>query len=292
MTRSKKKAQRGKGKGRKITFIIIPLILVLFLALFLTLWKAPPKKARESHVASLPLPAQEKKEGRKEETRHPSLPRLALIIDDGGYNTARFKGMLGMGKAMTFAILPNTPHAREAALLAHQDGSEVMLHLPMEPQEEEFHPLEKDTILTRMSQKEIQRILQNDLNQVPYVRGVNNHMGSKATEDPKVMRALMETLKKKRLYFIDSHTSSHSLGPEMAQRVGVAFALNGRFIDREDDIAAIKKAIRLAMAKAKREGQAVAIGHPHPLTARAIRAMIPEIEGEGIRLVFASEVAK
>jgi polysaccharide deacetylase 2 family uncharacterized protein YibQ len=294
MARSKRKAQRKKGKGRRITFIIIPAILVLFLAVFLTLWKAPPEKKREGEIVPPPIPAEEKKEGKKEEKKeeipHPPPPRLALIIDDGGYNITKFKGMLGMGKAMTFAILPNTPHAREVALLAHRDGSEVMLHLPMEPQEEEFYPLEKDTILTAMSHREIQKILLKDLRQIPYVRGVNNHMGSKATEDPKVMRALMETLKKEKLYFIDSHTSSHSLGPEMAQRVGVAFALNGKFIDREDDIDAIKEAIRLAMAKAKKEGKAVAIGHPHPLTARAIRAMIPEIEREGIRLVFASEV--
>lgn len=195
-----------------------------------------------------------------------------------------------MGKALTFAILPNTPHAREVALLAHRDGSEVMLHLPMEPHEEEFYSLEKDTVLTGMSHREIQKILLNDLKQIPYVRGVNNHMGSKATEDPKVMQALMKALKKEKLYFIDSHTSPHTLGPEMAQRAGVASAQNDKFIDREKDVDAIKEAIRLAMKKAKREGKVVAIGHPHPLTAQAIKEMIPEIEREGIRLVFASEV--
>lgn len=290
MARSKKKARTGKGKGRRITLIVVPSILILFLAVFLALWKAPPEKKREGEIVPPPIPAEEKKEERKEETRKLPQPRLAFIIDDGGYNTAKFKGMLGTGKAMTFAILPNTPHAREVALLAHRDGSEVMLHLPMEPHEEEFYSLEKDTLLTGMSHREIQKILRNDLKQIPYVRGVNNHMGSKATEDPKVMRALMETLKMKNLYFIDSHTSTHSLGPEMAQRVGVVFALNGRFIDREKDVHAIKEAIRLAVKKAKKEGKAVAIGHPHPLTAQAIKEMIPEIEREGIQLVFASEV--
>jgi len=141
-----------------------------------------------------------------------------------------------------------------------------------------------------MSAEGIRKILQDDLKQIPYVRGVNNHMGSKATEDPKVMQALMQALKKEKLYFIDSHTSPHTLGTEMAQRAGVASAQNDKFIDREKDIDAIKGAIRLAMKKAKKEGKAVVIGHPHPLTARAIKAMIPEIEREGIRLVFASEV--
>jgi hypothetical protein len=286
MAQSKKKARSGKGKGRRITLIVIPSILILFLAVFLTPWKAPPKKKREGQIVPPPIPAEKK----KEETRHPPPPRLALIIDDGGYSTEKFRGMLGMGKALTFAILPNTPHAREVALLAHRDGSEVMLHLPMEPHEEEFYSLEKDTVLTGMSHREIQKILLNDLKQIPYVRGVNNHMGSKATEDPKVMQALMKALKKEKLYFIDSHTSPHTLGPEMAQRAGVASAQNDKFIDREKDVDAIKEAIRLAMKKAKREGKVVAIGHPHPLTAQAIKEMIPEIEREGIRLVFASEV--
>jgi len=195
-----------------------------------------------------------------------------------------------MGKPMTFAILPNTPHGREAALMAHQNGSEVILHLPMEPKEEEQYSLERDTVMTGMDAERIQKILQDDLKQIPHVRGVNNHMGSKATEDPKVMQPLMEILRKEKLYFIDSHTSSRTLGPEMARRAGVAHAQNYKFIDYEKDKETIKETIRSAMRKAKREGKAVAIGHPHPLTAQAIKEMIPEIEREGIRLVFASEV--
>jgi polysaccharide deacetylase 2 family uncharacterized protein YibQ len=104
------------------------------------------------------------------------------------------------------------------------------------------------------------------------------------------MQDLMAALKKEKLYFIDSHTSPQSLGPEIARQAGVATWQNDKFIDHEKDLDAIKEAIRLAMRKAKKEGKALAIGHPHPVTARAIREMIPEIEKEGIRLVFASEI--
>ena len=275
-------------------FIIIPFVLILALVIIYTRRETPPEKKPDLPAVYPSVPQEKKKvEEKKEEKKEPekpSYPRLALIIDDGGYNTDRFKKMLGMGKPMTFAILPNTPHAREAALLAHQDGSEVMLHLPMEPKEEELYSLEKDTVLTGMSPAKIQKILRDDLEQIPFVRGVNNHMGSKATEDPRVMQALMAALKKERLYFIDSHTSPQSLGPEAARKAGVAFWQNDRFLDREKNLEKIKKAIRLTMRKAKNEGKAVTIGHPHPLTARAIREMIPEMEKEGIRLVFASEV--
>jgi polysaccharide deacetylase 2 family uncharacterized protein YibQ len=284
MGQSKEKGGRGKGRNRRI--ISLTILLVLSLAIFFTLRKELPEEEPDFPVIPSPTPPVEKKVPAKPA----ALPRLALIIDDGGYNTEAFKGMMGMGRPMTFSILPNTPHAWEAALMAHQEGSEVMLHLPMEPEERELLPLEKDTIRTGMSARAIQKILQEDLMQIPYVRGVNNHMGSKATADPKVMRALMGTLKKEGLYFIDSHTTLQTLGPEIARRAGVASWHNSRFIDREKNMEAIKREIRFAMRKAKKEGKAVAIGHPNPLTARAIKEMIPEIEREGIRLVFASEV--
>jgi len=279
-----------------VIFIIIPFVMILALAIIYSRRETPPEKKPDLPPVYTPVPRAEKKveekkeEEKKKEPEKPYYPRLALIIDDGGYNTDKFKKMLGVGKPMTFAILPNTPHGKEAARMAHRAGCEVMLHLPMEPKEEEMYSLERDTVLTGMKPPEIQRILRDDLEQIPFVRGVNNHMGSKATEDPKVMQALMAALKKEKLYFIDSRTSPQSLGPEAARKAGVAFWQNDRFLDREENLEKIKKATRLVMRKAKKEGKAVAIGHPHPLTAQAIREMIPELEKEGIRLVFASEV--
>ena len=290
MTQTEKKGRLGKGKARRVIFIIIPFVLILALAIIYTRRETPPEKKPDLPAVYPSIPQEKKKVEEKKEPEKPSYPRLALIIDDGGYNTDKFKKMLEVGKPMTFAILPNTPHGKEAALMAHRAGCEVMLHLPMEPKAEEMYSLEVDTVLTGMKPAEIQRILRDDLAQIPFVRGVNNHMGSRATEDPKVMQALMAALKKEKLYFIDSHTSPQSLGPEAARKAGVAFWQNDRFLDREENLEKIKKATRLAMRKAKKEGKAVAIGHPHPLTARAIREMIPELEKEGIRLVFASEV--
>jgi len=287
----KKKSRAKRAKAGKFIFLTVALASLLFLALFLLLRMRPEEKA----VHRMPPPpspvAKVPEEGTKEkEEKPPPLPRLALIIDDGGYSLEKFRAMMGMGRPITYAILPNTPHARKVALMAHEEGCEVMLHLPMEPKERENYSLEDHTILVGMSQEEIRAIVQKALEQIPNVRGVNNHMGSKATEDPGVMQALMEVLKKEGLYFVDSHTSPRSLGPQKARQAGVAFGSNDRFIDAEKDLEAIRNAIRLVMKKAKQEGKAIAIGHPHSLTAQAIREMIPEIEGAGIRLVFASEV--
>jgi len=299
MVQPKKKKFIKKRKSKKLIFLVISFGLVFSLTLFFFFRTKPTEKIIQP-MPPRPLPAvkepgEAKKEAGeakkgKEEVSLPPPARLALIIDDGGYNTDKIKEILAMGRPMTFAILPNTPQARKVALLVYEKGEQVMLHLPMEPRDSDRYSLEQDTVLAGMDKQEIQNILRKDLAQIPHVRGVNNHMGSKATEDVVVMQALMEVLKNQGLFYIDSYTSSHTVGPKTARQAGVASGSNSRFIDRENDLPAIKKAIRQTVEKARREGKAIAIGHPHPLTAQAIREMIPEIEKAGVKLVFASEV--
>jgi polysaccharide deacetylase 2 family uncharacterized protein YibQ len=269
--------------------MLIPFFLALSLVFWVILKTMLPGEKSGRQSAGLSILG---KKSSEEKGAQRSSPKLALIIDDGGYRMDNFREMLGTGRPMTFAILPHAPHTQEAALLAHREGSEVMLHLPMEPHNGEQYALEKETVRNGMESRQVQRILEEALKQIPHVRGVNNHMGSKATQDPRVMGPLMLVMHKEGLYFIDSNTHSQTLGPQMAHKAGVAVRRNDRFIDQEKDLGAIKKAVRWAMRRAKQEGKAVAIGHPHPMTARAIQEMIPEIDKEGIRLVFASEVVE
>jgi len=273
-------ARKG-GKGKKKTkrgWLLLLLLLPLLLLGFLVFSEALFERPLQKRLAKI------------SETKPPQPPRLAIIIDDGGYNLDHLKEILKLGKPMTFAILPNTPYTRQTALLVHQKGGEVMLHLPMEAREENHLPLERDMVRTDMAPAGIQKILRDGLKQIPHVRGVNPHMGSKATEDPGVMEAVMEVLKGEGLYYIDSHTSPHSVGMKAAQERGVPSAQNDKFIDAVKKTESIKEAIRAAMAKAKKQGQATAIGHPDPLTLRSLKEMAPEIEKAGIKLVFASEI--
>lgn len=258
-------------------------------ALLFFLLRSKPLPPSPPPVFKIPVEAE--KEGVKGKGKPPAPHiRMALVVDDGGYSVEKIKVFAGIGKPITFAVLPNTPHARKVAVLVHESGGQVLLHLPMEPKEGDQSPLEDDTVMVGMSRSEIQRIVRKDLAQVPHVRGLNNHMGSKATEDPSVMKALMDVLKTEGLFYIDSHTSPHSAGLQAAREAGVPFGSNDRFIDHDQELEAIKHAIRLAMKRARQEGRAIAIGHPNPSTAQAIREMVPEIEKSGIKLVFASEV--
>lgn len=269
---------RRKNKPRSIWPRVLYFLFLFALIIGLAWWITRPEKEPDRKASRRPAVRES--------------PQLALIIDDGGYNVEVVREILAFGRPITFAILPHSPHARGIAALIHKHGGEVMLHLPMEPKEGNFAPVETHTVMVGMSRDRIQRILREAFREVPHARGVNNHMGSKATEDPEVMRAVMDFLRKEGVYFIDSYTSPESVGEQMARKAGVPFERNHQFLDPGRNLASIQEAIRLAIGKAKKEGKAVAIGHPLPLTVQAIRKMIPEIEREGVRLVFASEVVQ
>lgn len=274
---SRKSKKNSHKKTNRIN-LYISFLFAIFVVVVLIIWYLilrPTEEPRQ--VVRLPMPKA-------------PYPRMALIIDDGGYNLENFKKILDLKKPITYAILPEAPYTRETSLLARQKGNEVLLHLPMEPKEGNHAPLENNMIRCHMTPQQIKSIIYNALRKVPEARGINNHMGSKATENQQVMKALMEVLKKEKLFYIDSNTSLGSVGPLLAAQNDVPYARNERFIDQEKKVSAIKHAIRQAMKKAQKEGRVVIIGHPYAETGQALAEMIPEIEKEGIRLVFASEV--
>lgn len=276
---SKEKRKNKKKRRSPIKLFLFSLIALTFLSIFF-IWKFPPREIKEPRqIMRFPMPKL-------------TSPAVALIIDDGGYNIENIKEILALGKPITYAILPYAPYTQEVALLAYHKGNEVILHLPMEPKEKEGLPVEKIMLRNGMPPERIKMIIQNALRQVPHARGINNHMGSKATEDPRIMKVLMNVLKEEGMFYVDSGTSPNSVGPELAQENGVPFARNDRFIDHDKDVTSIKQAIRQSLKKAQKKGKVVLIGHPYPETKQAIQEIIPEIEKLGMRFVFASEVVE
>src|SRR4030067_822340 len=133
MVRSKRKIRGVKDRGRRRIFTAASFALLFAAAVFIVWQNVPPSRRPKLSTVRLSIP-------------HSPSPRLALIIDDGGYNSEDMKGMMGMGKPITFAVRPHAPHAREVALMAHREGSEVILHLPMEPKDAEKYSLERNTL--------------------------------------------------------------------------------------------------------------------------------------------------
>ncbi|MGH9574318.1 MAG: divergent polysaccharide deacetylase family protein [Candidatus Acidiferrales bacterium] len=255
------------------------------LALFFTgCTKKPARKARAKKEESEARSAHRESAAR-------STRRLAIIIDDMGNDRTEDDAVIALPYPLTVSVLPHLPLSTKIADEAARRGDEVMLHLPMQP-DSATTPHEAVELRPGMSAKEVRSVFIGMLNTVPHAAGVNNHEGSKATADPQLMDALMPALRERGLFFVDSRTTASTVAYDTARHYGVHAASRKVFLDDSLDTSAIQKQIDLAVKDTDRDGQAIAIGHPHPETTAALREMLPQLKEHGIQLVFASDLVK
>ncbi|MDR5659513.1 divergent polysaccharide deacetylase family protein [Serpentinicella sp. ANB-PHB4] len=222
-------------------------------------------------------------------------PQAAIVIDDFGNNGEGTEKMLTEIKApLTCAIMPFMPYSKEEAKLAHSLGHEVIIHLPMQPHTGNPKWLGEKGITTDLSTDEIKSILREAIEEVPFAVGLNNHMGSKATEDLRIMTAIIEVLKEHNMYIVDSRTSSKSVVEEVAKAHGVSVRTRDVFIDNNKDYNSIKNQLQQLKDLAMENGKAIGIGHVGPeggtVTAKGIKDMIHEFENKGVKIVPVSEL--
>lgn len=218
-------------------------------------------------------------------------PRLAIILDDLGYERAAANAALALPFPMTVSVLPNLPLSTEVAEEAYRRGDEVLLHLPMESESNDAKP-EPVELRVGMNAHQVQGALAGMLESVPHAVGVNNHQGSRATSDAALMNELMPALRGRNLFFIDSRTTAATVAYDAAEHAGVRAASRKVFLDDTQTREAILAQLDLAARDAVRDGFAIAIGHPHPATIEALTEGIPRAEACGVRLVFVSEVVR
>lgn len=233
-------------------------------------------------VPAVPAPAKPAKPAPK--PKQPSGgAKLAVVIDDAGRDMASQRIYEGLGVPFTLAVMPNQVHTRDAASEWAALGYPVILHQPMEPVSRSG--MEAKTILTDMSDSEILAMLSESLDQVPEASGINNHQGSKATTDPRVMNLVMKELSRRGLFFFDSHTNTTTAADAAAANYGVRYGLNDLFVDNSASQADIMAMIQEAANRAKSHGSYIIIGHCRPATAAAFREMVPRLQAEGIEFV-------
>ncbi len=219
-------------------------------------------------------------------TRPPeSRPLLAIVIDDMGRDVERARAFLELPFPVALSVLPHLRHSREVAALAARTGAVLLLHLPMEPRSYPETDPGPGALLRGMGEAEVRRTVREDLAQVPGVMGVNNHMGSRLTELPEPMAWVMDELKRRNLFFLDSLTTARSVAARAAQRAGIPWLRRAVFLDNERNPDAIGSQLRRAVRRAQRTGHAVAIGHPYRVTLETLRAWAPRFEQAGIRVV-------
>jgi len=219
----------------------------------------------------------------------PGVARLAIIIDDMGYDRALADAVIALPFPLTVSVLPHLPISSEVAEEAHGRGDEVLLHLPMESEVETAKP-EEIELRVEMTAEQVSSAVAGMLQTVPHVVGVNNHQGSLATSDPLLMGALMPVLRERGLFFIDSRTDARTVAFDMARRDGVRAASRKVFLDDTATRGAIISQLELAARDAARDGFTIAIGHPRAATIAALGEEVPRLEARGVRLVFASDV--
>lgn len=217
--------------------------------------------------------------------------RVAIVIDDMGPDLGKLRELFEAGGPITIAIMPNQRYSAETAREAVKKGWDVILHLPMEPKDLAENDPGEDALLVAMSREEIEAMLRKDLSSVPNVIGVNNHMGSKFTEDETRMRMVFEILKKRSIFFLDSRTSPDSVAGRLAREMGLPSAERSVFLDNTRDVEYIKGQIRELVYIASRKGAAIGIGHPYPETIEALKETLPRL-GPGIKVVRLSELIR
>jgi polysaccharide deacetylase 2 family uncharacterized protein YibQ len=219
------------------------------------------------------------------------LGKIAIVLDDWGYNTYNVEALKEIKEPLTLAILPRQAYSAEIARVSAQLKKEAILHLPLEPRQEKNYRLEPDTILTAMSKREILEILDEDLESVPGARGISNHMGSLATENERLMKIILTELKKRGLYFLDSLTGK-TVCKKLAASIGLPYARRHVFLDNKETIDYIKGQLEILAKIAMQEGSAIGIGHDRPKTLEVLVKSMPDLRKRGFKFVYVSELVK
>jgi uncharacterized protein len=218
--------------------------------------------------------------------------RIAIIIDDLGNDWATVELLARWREPVACAVLPMLPGSVAAAETLSRSGKEVLLHLPMEPKGFPGVRPGPGLVLVSQTDAEIRSTLAEDLDSVPHAAGVNNHMGSLATADRRVMQVVAEELARRGLFFVDSRTTELTVAGEAAVRARVPSASRRVFLDDVQTVEAVERSLDDLVAKAKAEGSAIAIGHPHPVTLEVLGRELPRIGERRVRLVRVSELVK
>ena len=217
--------------------------------------------------------------------------KVAIIIDDIGYQIEIAEQIMSLNYPVAISVLPFLPHSQFVAQMAKEKGLTVLLHLPMEPHNANTDP-GKGAIFTTMNEHEIKAKILANLKDIPNVDGVNNHMGSKATEDEFIMRTVLHELKERNLFFIDSMTSPHSIGYQLSKEMGLKTAQRTVFLDNEQNIDYIRNQVVVLKNTALKYGSAIAIGHPYCNTIDVLKELESIVEPESVEIVPLKELLK
>ncbi|MDP9360085.1 MAG: divergent polysaccharide deacetylase family protein [Acidobacteriota bacterium] len=216
---------------------------------------------------------------------------IVLILDDVGFDHQPLAAAMAIDPNVNFAVLPNGKRSTEFATTLHGRGFELLCHLPMEPEGFPRISPGEGAVLTTMSDAEIAQATRANVEAVRFARGVNNHMGSRATADRRVMTDVLGALPRG-MYFIDSKTTGSSVAGSVARAMRVKTASRNVFLDDARDEVAIRRQLGELAQTAAARGVAVGIGHMYPSTVNVLAEEAPRLRASGFRFLRASEAVE
>lgn len=220
---------------------------------------------------------------------HGNGPAIAIIIDDLGVDQKRSAEAIALPGPMTMSFLPYGYHLKKFVETAHKDGHEIMVHMPMEPSNPDVNP-GPNALLTELPAEELQKRVIWNLDQFSGYVGVNNHMGSLFTANTDDMRLVLDMLKARGLLFVDSYTGHDTQGYRVAEEIGMPYAIRDIFLDHQQTDEFVERQLAKTEALARKKGFAIAIGHPHDVTIKALSKWLPTLQAKGISLVPVSAI--
>lgn len=267
-------AKRKKSSKKNYTLIAAALVLLAALLVLVAIlhWQpsakpepatpvpAPvPEPAPQPEPQVQPQPAPEPVPAPQAAKPEKPKKRIYIILDDAGHNTHQLKPFLQFPGKLSIAVIPRLKYSKEAAELIYQSGKTVMLHQPMQPLGKADPGA--GAIYVTMSDDEVRKTLNDNLDSVPHVVGFNNHMGSAATSDERVMDVVLKVAKKRGLFFVDSFTHAGTVCRKVAKKNGMRIAKRDIFLDNDKSREKIMESFNQGKAVADKNGYAVMIGH-------------------------------
>ncbi|HJV39094.1 MAG TPA: divergent polysaccharide deacetylase family protein [Geothrix sp.] len=258
--------------------------------------EAPAPESRKPERKQAEPKAKPPSETAKPQSPEPErpLPRLALVIDDLGYMQPELVTRLcSLPVPFSVAVLPYQEFTRDSADIAHRLGKEVMLHLPMEPigYPGPGRDPGPNAILFNLPETEVRRRVRMALDGIPHRAGVNNHMGSRITPDRTRMTWVLQELKARKLFFVDSRTEKDSVAYDVAEELGIPAVQRKVFLDDDKAFPEMEKQWDRALKLAEKDGSVLIIGHIYPETVEALEKLVPRTKGQ-VRFVKAGDLAK
>ncbi len=222
-----------------------------------------------------------------------SKPTISILIDDIGYKFKEDTRALALPGPVAYAILPYGPQTERMSRIAFNKGKDILLHLPMQAEEMDKNEFLGPGALTlNMSKAEFDKTLNIDIQAVPHIIGINNHMGSLLTQHPGHMQWLMDYIKNNGQFYVDSLTSDNSVAARLAKENNVPYLTRDVFLDHKQGIKNVRAQFDELIKIAKRNGSALAIGHPHASTIQVLSEVLQNVEKYGVEFVSIKTLIK